>query len=360
MSHQSSRRIITNRQLNHTLCPVDLHNPKAMPYGLPNYAIDGTWNQHQSIILDVLLERTFLYHYSMFDGIPKSWRAKQASRVVPGFLGGAINQRNLEYLSQEPLESFKKSKDKDIIDNYWFSYTAEEPNQPDQSGFEKYLKKYTDYDSYVKEMSSRTEPLLDDMKFASSVPRLIRDYPVLKKYRYKMIDTIKGISETKFQMVYRVKFMEDIPAYNEETKRFSRGKLVGIEYCMPDFQNIFDVEFDGDVFAVNFKSPLGKMIIHNMLILDTDWIPEEAFELSKNAYFIFKKFILGRVAGKNKAKEIRLWFDEIKSFLDMHWTNDRGIHASIDKAFREMQALGLVSGYRSNKDHLERQYVITF
>ena len=32
MPKLSGRKIITNRQLNFTLSPVDLHNPKEMPY----------------------------------------------------------------------------------------------------------------------------------------------------------------------------------------------------------------------------------------------------------------------------------------------------------------------------------------
>ena len=55
MPKLSGRKIITNRQLNFTLSPVDLHNPKEMPYKLSNYEIDGTWNQHQSIVLDVIV-----------------------------------------------------------------------------------------------------------------------------------------------------------------------------------------------------------------------------------------------------------------------------------------------------------------
>jgi hypothetical protein len=90
-------------------------------------------------------------------------------------------------------------------------------------------------------------------------------------------------------------------------------------------------------------------------------LPEEAMTLKKNAYFIYKCFILNSVAGRKKAGKKRLWFSDIKSFLDMQWGNDRGIHATIDKAFKEMQSKGLVSGYTWNKNYTkERQYVLTF
>ena len=45
-------------------------------------------------------------------------------------------------------------------------------------------------------------------------------------------------------------------------------------YEMQDFQEIFSVDFEEDQFVLNFKSPLGKMILHNTLLLDTDWVAE--------------------------------------------------------------------------------------
>jgi hypothetical protein len=64
MSQPSAKKIITNRQLNFTLSPVDTHNQKKMPYSLNNYEIDGTWNHHQSIILDVILDWWFNGFYA--------------------------------------------------------------------------------------------------------------------------------------------------------------------------------------------------------------------------------------------------------------------------------------------------------
>jgi len=360
MSNQSNRRIITNRQLNFTLSPVDLHNPKEMPYSLPNYSIDGTWNQHQSIILDVILEKIFNAAYRDFDSIPKSWRSNQALRVVSGLIGGAINPKNLEYLRQAPLEAYKKYKGEEGLEDYRLTFTASSPAQSDETAFDEYLKRHSDYRDYKDGMDAEINKLYGDFPIRFEVPNLIRDYPIFDKYRRNLFEIVKKISETKFRMDYRVKYIEDPPEYNEKTKRYSRGKLTAIVYKMDDFQNIFDAVIEKDAFIVNFKSPLGKMIIHNMMVLDTDWIPEKAFELSKNAYFIYKKMILGKVAGKNKVKELRLWLNDIKESLDMHWGNDRGVHATIDKAFKEMLAKGLVKDYSWNKDRVFRQYVLKF
>jgi hypothetical protein len=44
----------------------------------------------------------------------------------------------------------------------------------------------------------------------------------------------------------------------------------------------------------------------------------------------------------------------------MRWGNDRGVHKTIDKAFKDMLAKGLVTGYNWNKDHYFRQYLLKF
>ncbi|BBO77691.1 hypothetical protein DSCW_51080 [Desulfosarcina widdelii] len=361
MSNQSNRRIITNRQLNFTLCPVDTYNKKEMPYSLPNYSIDGTWNQHQSIILDVLLDRLYNDKYSKLGSLPRSWRSQKVLDVISEFDEGAINPENLEYISQPPFEAYKKSLDKDTIENYRYSFQGSMGNEFNANEFEKYLKKFSGYRSFKEDMEERTRRLYVDEGVAFITSNLFRDYPVLKKYRYNLYDYVKRISEVKFKMNYKVKFIDVEPGMNEKTKRYSRGNITDIYYNMMDSEQIFTAEFDKDAFAIYLKSPLGKMVLHNTLILDTDWITESALKLTKNAYFIYKRFVLNRVAGGHKAEEIRLWFSDIKSFLDIHWDNNSGVHKSIDKAFKEMLAKGLADGYSWNNDHIgQRQYVLTF
>jgi hypothetical protein len=226
--------------------------------------------------------------------------------------------------------------------------------------FIKILNNTREYKEFIDTVNRETSDFYNDVPIYFKITNLFKDYPILRKYKYKFSEYLHKISQTKFQMKYKVKFMEIEPEYNEETKRFSRGKLTDIFYNMNDFQQIFTVDLEKDRMELNFKTPLGKMILHNTLMLDTDWIPEDALELSKNAYFIYKRFILNRVSGKNKPEEIRLWFEDIKSFLDMHWGNDRGIHATIDKAFKAILAKGLVRGYSWNKDRIFRQYVLNF
>jgi hypothetical protein len=130
---------------------------------------------------------------------------------------------------------------------------------------------------------------------------------------------------------------------------------------MNDFQHIFEVNVGKDKVVLNFNTPLGKFIVHNMLILDTDWCPVDVMTMPKNAYFIYKRFILYRVAGKRKAKAIEMNFDDLKKFLNLKWSNNSGVYRIIDNALKNMMENELIGGFRSEKHHInKRRYHLYF
>lgn len=369
MSNQSNtnNKIITNRQLNFTLCPVDTHNKKEMPYALPDYKIDGTWNQHQSIILDVLLDRLVKHMYCNPGAFPTSWGAQKVSEVVPGFFNGAINPKSLNYLNQSPNEAYLemmgdtyRSQLKNFFDRK--SSQAERFSDSFEHFAFRYLENDRGYQDFREEMDPKAASLHNDFMAPFIISKLFENYPELNKYRYSLQDHIRRIAETKFKMTYKVKYLATPPKRDAKTNRLtSRGKQIDIYYRMQNFESIFTADFDSDKAIINFNSPLGKMIIHNTLMLDTDWVSDEVFGLSKNAYFIYKRFILNRANAKKKKNEIDLFFTEIKTGLDMKWKNDRGNHSIIDRALNEIHEKGLVKGYRWEKGYRNnRRYIISF
>jgi hypothetical protein len=88
------------------------------------------------------------------------------------------------------------------------------------------------------------------------------------------------------------------PTFDDNGKREDQGQLIDLYYQMRDFQQLFNMELKDDIVILNFNTPLGKLVIHNMLILDTDWLPMNALRLSKNAYFLYKRFVLNKRSGK--------------------------------------------------------------
>ena len=98
-----------------------------------------------------------------------------------------------------------------------------------------------------------------------------------------------------------------------------------------------------------------------MLILDTDWLPLDAMKLSKNAFFIYKRFVLNKRSGKFKSKKIKISFEEIASYLDLKWSNPRGAHSIIVKALKDMKKNCLVDSFEWRKiDAKHRIYELRF
>ena len=76
------------------------------PYALQNYEIDGTWNHHQSIILDIILDRLFNAYYAEYKGLPKSWRSKNSIAKTVAFSGGLITPETISCLNLPPEEAY--------------------------------------------------------------------------------------------------------------------------------------------------------------------------------------------------------------------------------------------------------------
>jgi hypothetical protein len=375
MPTQSKRRIITNRQLNFTLSPVDTHNHKEMPYKLSNYAIDGTWNQHQSIVLDIILDGIFKNRYEKYKNIPKSWRSPNVTEENRNFVGALFNPVVLTYMSNKPVEAFSLQTDCNVVATEKERYesidsgksrydnigSGKERANSFEEHFNEFLKNNIGYQSFIAEMDKKVLAFNGNVICRLRNSTLYKNYPLLNHYKRKFYEYVQRVANTKFKMNYKVKCLVKPPEYNKEGQRTHAGTMLDGYYAMQDFQQIISVTFEGDEIVVNFNSPLGKMILHNMLLLDTDWVPDEVLTLGKNAFFIYKRFILNRVSGKKPPNEIELWFEEIKEFLDLNWGNNSGIYTVLDRAFAEMQQKGLLKGHSWNKNYTkQRQYRLNF
>ena len=359
-----STKIITNRQLNFTISPVDTHNAKKMPHTLQHYEIDGTWNHHQSIILDVIIDFMFKRFYQQHKKLPQSWRSLKVLEKIDGLIKKGINRTFIDSLSLSPREAYSKYMGYDFVAKLREDY-EDNDNLKKNMTFEEYVDREFEnnasYKDYIKSITENKNPLHTDWIFEFKFSDILKDYSFLQVYKYTFFEHLNKISATKFRMKYKIKFISDLPKFDEKGKLVERGRLSDYHYQMREYQSLFEVEGDKNKFKLNFKSPLSKLVIYNMLIMDTDWCPVEAMALSKNAYFLFKRFVLNRVSGKHKAESITLNFDEIKAFLDFSWSNGRGVHKAIAKALTDMVDKGVVSGYQENRNHgRERTYELTF
>jgi hypothetical protein len=353
MLSESPKRIITNRQLNFTLSPVDNHNSKTMPHKLNDYEIDGSWNHHHSIILDIIFDRAFHGYYKRFDKLPQSWRSNKVIELVGGFSKDSINVKSISILSLSPYDAYEKSVGWDLSGYLQKSFKDDVEVKRTELIWEEYVIRYLEnsreFKDFVKEMQNATAGLFDDLEVKLNIAGLFETYPTIRRYKYDLMTHLKHIEKTKFKLNYKVKYFAQKPLYDDHKKMIDKGKLGEVYYEMKEFQSLFKVEADDELITINLNTPIGKIVLYNVLLLDTDWIPVEAFNLSKNAYFIYKRFVLNRVSGKYKAKSISLKFDDIKSFLDLRWSNDRGIHSIIVKALNDMADKGLVKNVNCEK-----------
>lgn len=362
MPIKSKRSIITNRQLNFTLSPVDMHNPaqKQMPHSLPNYAIDGTWNHHQSIVLDIILHTIFKGYYSKYSNIPKSWRSNDAIEVNQRFSGKIFTPIVMAYLSKHPIKAFSIQEGQDVEKIERDAYAKQSDDEYKKPTFEEHFQDFLNrnykYQQFLENMAQTESAFNIDIRYSFSKLDLFKNYPVLERYKDKFFEHAQRIAETKFKMNYIVKCITKAPQFNKKGIRIDKGEMVDAVYVMDNFEQIFSMDLKDDLLVVNFKSPLGKMIIHNTLVLDTDWPPDEVLDLGKNAYFLYKRFILNKVAGKNASAQINLWFEEIKTFLDLSWSNNSGVYSIIKLAFEEMKKKGLIQDFTSTKYAKQRLY----
>lgn len=363
MPNLSGRKIITNRQLNFTLSPVDTHNKKEMPYRLQNYEIDGKWNQHQSIILDCILNRIFNGMYRQYKKIPQSWRSKKTIDVINTYSNDMITPWTLTVLSKPLYDAYIVRIGKDVFGEIKENFRKSRRESKLSEGitnFKQYLNywhsyKTSEYRQFKNDYNAIRNNLNSDLEYNFVKKNLFEAYPFLKRYKYTLEEQLAKVASTRFKMNYKVKYMEKLPVFDEDGKVTERGRLIDIYYEMKDFQHIFKVAFDDDIIKFNFETPLGKLIVYNMLIMDTDWMPLDVLNLNKNAYFLYKRFVLNKRAAKFKPSKIELKFEDIKAFLDISWKNDRGVHAMILKSINDMKVNGLIDNFVWNKNIANRR-----
>jgi hypothetical protein len=264
-------------------------------------------------------------------------------------------------MSSSPREAYFKSLGYDLYEALKEEYDYNKQVHQDQVvniSFEQFVENKLvnseEYQYYKKEMSKSVAAFYKDTNIVGV--KLLESYPMLENYRYNITDYLKKISNTKFKMNYKVKYMARKPMFNDNGKLLERGELIDLNYKMRDFQQLFSMDVKDEKIILNFNTPLGKLIIHNMLIVDTDWLPVDALNLSKNAYFLYKRFVLNKRSGRYKANKIKLEFEDLKAFLDLKWSNDRGVHAIIVRALNDMKEKGLINGFVCKKNVVNRRF----
>jgi hypothetical protein len=147
---------------------------------------------------------------------------------------------------------------------------------------------------------------------------------------------IKRTAEVKFSFDYPLKHpVIETYQYGKETKTRiidTRLETVKVENC-----SFFNYEIKNGSLLVKFDTFLGKVYIHNLLTLNTDWFEEDYLKLNGYASAIYRRFFSTR----KKVEELEL-IDLVKFF---GFTNNCRYPAVIKQAFKDIKNAGLIHNY---------------
>ena len=229
-----------------------------MPYKLPNYEIDGTWNHHQSIILDSILDRIYRGSYSGCNKLPTTWWDKNVVDMNNNFLMGIINPKVISFLSLPPRDAYIK---KAGFDDYKFlkeKYIDLKRSTTLDCSYEEFIDKEfegnREYQEYLEEMQVKKNVLYGNSIINIDIMKYLETYFFLEKYKRSLRDYLKRIEETKFKLKYKIKYLQIQPTYKDDDRVDSKGVRIDIFYEMNDYQSIFKVDFTDAKIVLNFDS----------------------------------------------------------------------------------------------------------
>ncbi len=153
---------------------------------------------------------------------------------------------------------------------------------------------------YIPELISRTA----NVKFTFDYPL---QHPIIETYRYKGEPKSK-ILKTRFE-------------------------TVKVENC-----NFFNYEIENGYLLAKFNTFLGKLYVHNLLTLNTDWFEEDYLKLNGYASAIYRRFFSTR----KKVEELEL--RDLVEFFG--FANNCRYPAIIKQALEDIKNAGLIQDYK--------------
>jgi len=150
-------------------------------------------------------------------------------------------------------------------------------------------------------------------------------------------DLIKRTSDVRFTFEYPLRHpvIETYQCNGEpKTKTVStRLETVKVENC-----SLFNHEIKNGNLLVNFNTFLGKLYVHNLLTLNTDWFEEDYLKLKGYASAIYRRFFSNR----RKVKEIEL--RDLVEFFGL--ANNCRYPSVIKQSFEDIKKAGLIDDYK--------------
>jgi len=137
-------------------------------------------------------------------------------------------------------------------------------------------------------------------------------------------------------------------------------------YQMNMFSRLFEFGFieqarqsDGVIrnreYFVRFKTILGELFVHNLKMINYDWIREDLYSLPASAQIFFRKFIVNN----NKAR-IPINLENIARKLNLTDGNKTNLEATVmTNVLEPLKMQGFISSYEKTKGLHGTKYIVS-
>ena len=159
------------------------------------------------------------------------------------------------------------------------------------------------------ECTERILPRAHDIEFSvDEVMDAYWDYFGINRRHQRFRALIKETSKATFSFDgFPVRALIDpdaVEVKEAKDKKTYKGGQVYNEYVPIPRSNFFDCVLEGRQCQVQFRTLLGILFSHNILTLNTDWLPKEFLKLDTNAAALYRRFF--SVTPSNQPSRLRV------------------------------------------------------
>jgi hypothetical protein len=303
--------------------------------------VDGPWTHNNHLLLDFIGHELYESSYRKVVSNRNNWKNKLSK-----FLMLKIDKLKDQQYAQLPpeLEKYEKWFDK------YGSARMREQHLKDQGIWGSELEEVEDLLSQLREkIDMNLLAKFDEIYKIRTNGCAVFGSEINIRYLYEryrsffsgrrleyLKELIKRTASVKFTLDYPLQHpVIETYRYNEETKSKVTGRY--LETVKVENSRLFNYNIENGILQVKFNTFLGKLYIHNLLTLNTDWFDEDYLKLSGYASAIYRRFF----SNKRKVAEINLR-DIVEHF---EFSKNSRYPKIIEQAFVEMKNEGLIEDY---------------
>jgi len=184
--------------------------------------------------------------------------------------------------------------------------------------------------------------------------KIFRKFTSLKLPSNDIFKLILETSRVEFKLTFPVRL------------RLNRKRIKEEPYQMNMFSRLFEFGFieqarqsDGVIrnreYFVRFKTILGELFVHNLKMINYDWIREDLYSLPASAQIFFRKFIVN-----NNKPKIPINLENIARKLNLTDGNKTNLEATVvTNVLEPLKMQGFISSYEKTNGLHGAKYIVS-